>query len=91
MLDGSTCREITDCSVPRCSGHGDCVVVEQGTSGLQWFCHCWDGWTGPNCNDVTGAVSDDDDVTLSTGALVAILLCLLVLISECTVIISCDF
>ena len=77
--DGSSCVLITDCSIPRCSGNGYCVVV-----GGSWLCHCDEGWSGDDCSIEGGTTGrrTEDAVTLSTAGIAAIVVCLLIFLSE---------
>ena len=69
-----TCIDINECAARPCI-HGDCVDLVN-----DFNCNCHDGWEGKVCNSqklVAAAV-------LSTGAILAIVICLIILLSKYT-------
>ncbi|XP_064637116.1 delta-like protein A isoform X2 [Lineus longissimus] len=44
---GTNCSEPKVCYPSRCSGHGLCEEILNGTD---WFCNCFRGWRGDTCN-----------------------------------------
>ena len=75
-LEGGICVPITDCSIPRCN-FGYCVVTSDG----MWRCVCDEGYTGVDCNE-PAAVGQPYVVSITEGAIAAIVICLLVLLCE---------
>ena len=72
---GEVCVPIIDCSIEQCSGNGICYMYNG-----KFRCKCDDGWTGERCDIkadpiVGGAV-------LTTGAVIAIVVCLLILLCK---------
>ena len=69
----------TDCSIPRCSSNGYCVVPVD-----TWVCHCFEGWSGDDCS-VGGTATESPGgsaASLSTAAVAGIVIALLLLLSE---------
>ena len=78
MLSGSICVVATDCSVPRCSGNGYCVVPVDS-----WLCHCFEGWSGDDCSvEDEGPGPRVAGASLSSAAIAGIVLALLLLLSK---------
>lgn len=66
-----------------CLNGGTCENLEPK---LRYRCHCPDGYWGENCE----ALQEGQTLKLSMGALAAILVCLLIILSEHLDILKCS-
>lgn len=71
--DGKGCVDKNECLYFPCRNGGSCVNREPG-----YRCHCPEGFWGENCE----LVQEGRTLKLSMGALAAILVCLLIIMSE---------
>lgn len=71
--DGKGCIDKNECLYFPCRNGGSCVNREPG-----YRCHCPEGFWGENCE----LVQEGRTLKLSMGALAAILVCLLIIMSE---------
>lgn len=71
--DGKGCVDKNECLYFPCRNGGTCVNREPG-----YRCHCPEGFWGENCE----LVQEGRTLKLSMGALAAILVCLLIIMSE---------
>ena len=73
--DDRVCVPIVDCSIDQCGEHGTCYMYDG-----RFRCRCDEGWSGERCDIraepvVGGAV-------LTTWAIIAIVICILVLLCK---------
>lgn len=73
--DGKGCTDRNECLDLPCLNGGTCVNEEPH---LRYRCICPDGYWGENCE----LIQEGQTLKLSMGALAAILVCLLVILSE---------
>lgn len=73
--DGKGCMDRNECLDLPCLNGGECVNQEPR---LRYRCICPDGYWGENCE----LIQEGQTLKLSMGALAAILVCVLVILSE---------
>lgn len=73
--DGKGCTDRNECLDLPCLNGGTCINEEPH---LRYRCICPDGYWGENCE----LIQEGQTLKLSMGALAAILVCLLVILSE---------
>lgn len=73
--DGKGCMDRNECLDLPCLNGGVCVNQEPK---LRYRCDCPDGFWGENCE----LIQEGQTLKLSMGALAAILVCLLIILSE---------
>lgn len=73
--DNKDCMDKDECLDLPCLNGGTCINLEPR---LRYRCHCPDGYWGENCE----LIQEGQTLKLSMGALAAILVCLLVILSE---------
>lgn len=73
--DGKGCMDRNECLDLPCLNGGICVNQEPK---LRYRCDCPDGFWGENCE----LIQEGQTLKLSMGALAAILVCLLIILSE---------
>lgn len=73
--DGKGCTDRNECLDLPCLNGGICINEEPH---LRYRCTCPDGYWGENCE----LIQEGQTLKLSMGALAAILVCLLVILSE---------
>ena len=72
---GEVCVPIMDCSIDQCGPHGTCYMYNG-----RFRCRCDDGWTGERCDIRAEPVVGGS--VLSTGAIIAIVVCMLILLRK---------
>ena len=73
--DGKGCMDRNECLDLPCLNGGVCINQEPR---LRYRCSCPDGFWGENCE----LIAEGQTLKLSMGALAAILVCLLIILSE---------
>lgn len=73
--DGKGCTDRNECLDLPCLNGGTCINEEPH---IRYRCICPDGYWGENCE----LIQEGQTLKLSMGALAAILVCLLVILSE---------
>lgn len=73
--DGKGCMDRNECLDLPCLNGGICINQEPK---LRYRCDCPDGFWGENCE----LIQEGQTLKLSMGALAAILVCLLIILSE---------
>lgn len=73
--DSKDCMDKDECVDLPCLNGGTCYNLEPR---LRYRCHCPDGFWGENCE----LIQEGQTLKLSMGALAAILVCLLIILSE---------
>lgn len=73
--DNKDCMDKDECLDLPCLNGGTCINLEPR---LRYRCHCPDGFWGENCE----LIQEGQTLKLSMGALAAILVCLLIILSE---------
>lgn len=73
--DSKDCMDKDECLDLPCLNGGTCVNQEPR---LRYRCYCPDGFWGENCE----LIQEGQTLKLSMGALAAILVCLLIILSE---------
>lgn len=73
--DNKDCMDKDECLDLPCLNGGTCINLEPQ---LRYRCHCLDGFWGENCE----LIQEGQTLKLSMGALAAILVCLLIILSE---------
>lgn len=76
--DGKGCVDRNECLDRPCLNGARCENLEPR---LRYRCVCLDGFYGENCE----LIQEGQTLKLSMGALAAILVCLLIILSECSV------
>lgn len=74
--DGKGCVDRNECLDLPCMNGAECINLEPR---LRYRCVCPDGFWGENCE----LIQEGQTLKLSMGALAAILVCLLIILSEC--------
>lgn len=77
--DGKGCVDRNECLDRPCLNGARCENLEPR---LRYRCVCLDGFYGENCE----LIQEGQTLKLSMGALAAILVCLLIILSECAVL-----
>lgn len=80
--DGKGCMDRNECLDLPCLNGGQCVNQEPR---LRYRCICPDGYWGENCE----LIQEGRTLRLSMGAFAAILVCLLIILSELIVLFYC--
>lgn len=73
--DNKDCMDKDECLDLPCLNGGTCINLEPK---LRYRCNCPDGFWGENCE----LIQEGQTLKLSMGALAAILVCLLIILSE---------
>lgn len=73
--DGKGCVDRNECLDLPCMNGAECINLEPR---LRYRCVCPDGFWGENCE----LIQEGQTLKLSMGALAAILVCLLIILSE---------
>ena len=73
--DSKDCMDKDECVDLPCLNGGTCFNLEPR---LRYRCHCPDGFWGENCE----LIQEGQTLKLSMGALAAILVCLLIILSK---------
>lgn len=73
--DSKDCTDKDECIDLPCLNGGTCINLEPD---LRYRCNCPDGFWGENCE----LIQEGQTLKLSMGALAAILVCLLIILSE---------
>lgn len=84
--DSKDCMDKDECLDLPCLNGGTCVNLEPR---FRYQCQCPDGFWGENCE----LIQEGQTLKLSMGALAAILVCLLIILSErsCMLHLACRF
>lgn len=73
--DGKSCIDRNECLDLPCMNGAQCINLDPT---LRYSCNCPDGFWGANCE----LIQEGQTLKLSMGALAAILVCLLIILSE---------